>query len=151
MNTLYKKKIEAFLALKNVAVLGYSTSANQPANAIYKKLESNGYTVFAVNPRAEQITEVPCYPDVASISKQVEGAVLCTPPAATEQAVRECHQRGINHIWIHQGIGPGSFSEQAFQTAKQLGVTIIPGACPMMFVKPDIFHRCAGWFKKLPE
>jgi len=151
MNATYKPKIEAFLQLKNIAVLGYSSQGNQPANAIYQKLKKNGYRVFAVNPKADQVRDVPCYPDVRSIPEEVEGAVLCTPASAAEQAVQDCAKSGISQLWMHTGMGPGSFSAEAFEAAKKLGLEVIPGGCPMMFVQPDIFHRCMGWLKKLPE
>ena len=151
MNAIYKKKIEAFLQLQSIAVLGYSTDQNQPANAIYKKLQKQGHKVFAVNPKAEQINDVDCYPNLGSVPAQIQGAVLCTPARATQQAVKECAENNVTHVWIHQGIGPGSYDSQAFEEAKKLGMEVIPGGCPMMFVQPDLIHRCMGWFKKLPE
>lgn len=151
MNKVYQTKIDAFLQLRSIAVLGYSTDRNQPANAIYKKLESNGYTVFAVNPKADQIQDITCYPNIASIPEQVQGAVLCTPAHATKTAVKECAANDIQQVWIHKGIGAGSYDAQAFATAKELGLEVIPGGCPMMFVRPDIFHKCFGWLQKLPE
>jgi hypothetical protein len=151
MNAKYKPRIESFLQSKSIAVLGYSSQGSQPANAIYEKLKKNGYRVFAVNPKADQIREVPCYPDVKSIPEAVEGAVVCTPAHASEQAIKECAEKGIAQVWMHTGFGPGSYSPEAFKTAKELGLAVIPGGCPMMYVKPDIFHRCMGWLKKLPE
>ena len=151
MNTAYKPKIEAFLQLKNIAILGYSSLDNQPANAIYKKLKDNGYKVFAVNPKAAQIKDVPCYPDVKSIPEPVQGAVLCTPANVAEQVVKECAEQNITNIWMHTGMGPGSYHPKAYETAKKLNLEVIPGGCPMMYVKPDFFHKCMGWLKKLPE
>ena len=151
MNAVYKPKIKAFLQLKKIAVLGYSSQSNQPANAIYKKLIDNGYEAFAVNPKADQIHDAPCFPDVKSILESVQGAVLCTPAGATEQAVKDCAERGITHVWMHTGMGPGSYHHNAFETAKKLGLEVIPGGCPMMYIKPDIFHKCMGWLKRLPE
>lgn len=151
MNAIYKAKIDTFLQLKNIAVLGYSSDGNQPANAIYKKLKDNGYHVFAVNPKVHAIKDVICYPDVKSIPEPIEGAILCTPANATEQAVRDCAARGIAQVWMHTGMGPGSYDAKAFETAKKLGIEVIPGGCPMMYIKPDFFHKCMGWLKKLPE
>ena len=151
MNAVYKPMIEDFLQLKSIAVLGYSRQDNQPANAIYKKLKGNHYKVFAVNPKADQISDISCYPDVKSITEPVQGAVLCTPVSATEQAVEDCAGHGITLIWMHTGMGPGSYHPKAFETAKKLGIEVIPGGCPLMYIKPDIFHKCMGWLKKLPE
>lgn len=152
MNRIYKEKIREFLQQRSIAVLGYSTDGDQPANAIYKKLEKNGYRVFAVNPKADQITDVPCYVDIQSIPELVEGAVLCTPANETESAVKECAENGIEYVWFHKGPAPnGSYHKDAFERAKELGLEVIPGGCPLMFVKPDLFHLCFGWFQKLPE
>ncbi|HMN88639.1 MAG TPA: CoA-binding protein [Saprospiraceae bacterium] len=151
MNTVYLPLIKSFLELQNIAILGYSSKGNQPANLIYNKLKNNGYQVFAVNPKADAVKDVPCYPNVQSIPQPVEAAVLCTPAHASEQAVRDCAARGIQQIWIHTGMGPGSFDLKALAIAKQLGVKIIPGGCPMMYVRPDWFHKCLGWLTKLPE
>ena len=151
MNAVYKPKIEAFLQLKSIAILGYSSRGDQPANAIYKKLKDNGYKVFAVNPKADQIKDVPCYANMSSIPEPVQGAVICTPASAAEQAIKDCAECGITQAWMHTGIGAGSYDPEAFETAKKLGMEVIPGGCPMMYVKPDIFHKCMGWFKKLPE
>ncbi len=151
MNAVYKPRIDAFLRLKKIAVLGYSSMKGQPANMIYRKLQDNGYEVFAVNPKVDQIKDVTCYQDIKSLPKQVQGAVLCTPASATRDAVEDCAEHHINHIWMHQGIGPGSYDAEAFAAARKLGMEVIPGGCPMMFVRPDFVHKCLGWLKKLPE
>ena len=151
MNASYKPKIEAFLRSKSIAVLGYSSQGNQPSNAIYKKLKDHHCQVFAVNPKADLIKDIHCYPDLASIPEPVEGAVLCTPSSATARAVADCAEQGITQLWMHTGMGPGSYHPEAFETAKKLGMEVIPGGCPMMYVSPDIFHKCMGWLKRLPE
>jgi predicted CoA-binding protein len=151
MNPVYKEMIDAFLRLERIAILGYSADKNQPANHIYRKLVANGYAVFAVNPKADRITDVRCYASIQSVPEQIQGAVLCTPTHATEGAVRECADNGVQHVWMHKGLGAGSYDPQAFETAKALGLAVIPGGCPMMFVKPDIIHRCVGWLQELPE
>ena len=124
MNAIYKEKINAFLQLKNIAVLGYSTDKKEPANAIYKKLEKNGFEVFAVNPKADQIEDVVCFPNLASISEQIQGAVLCTPADAANAAVTECAENNITYIWMHQGIGPGSYHPQNGSHSRRLPLDV---------------------------
>ena len=37
-------------------------------------------------------------------------------------------------------------SVEAVELAKQSGVNVIPGACPMMFCEPvDMGHKCIKW------
>ena len=78
-------------------------------------------------------------------------AVLCTPKQKTENAIVECSENGIRRIWIHEGIVPGSYTSQAHRMAKRLGMDILPGGCPIMFLKPDILHKCFRWFLSMPE
>jgi uncharacterized protein len=51
---------------------------------------------------------------------------------------------------------PGSVAPDAVAFCREHGITVIPGACPMMYLAPvDIPHRCVrtvlGWFGRLPH
>lgn len=65
-----------FLAQKSIAVAGVSRSGTEAANAVYCKLRSLGYNVFAVNPNATTVEGDPCYPDLKSIPATVDGVVV---------------------------------------------------------------------------
>jgi hypothetical protein len=56
--------------------------------------------------------------------------------------VRECVDLGITHVWMHRSLGPGSVSTDAATYAREHGVTVIAGGCPLMF-RPtsDAGHR----------
>jgi len=148
--------VKEFLGLKRIAVAGVSRQGDgEAANGIYKKLRDSGYEVFAVNPNAETVEGDPCYPNVGSIPGGVEGVVIVTAPAATEQVVRDCAAAGIKRVWMHKGMG-SSVSDDAVQFCQENGITVIPGACPMMFCQPvDVAHACIrmglGLFGKLPQ
>jgi predicted CoA-binding protein len=57
--------------------------------------------------------------------------------------VRESIDRGVTHIWLFKGIGGESaVSDEAIALCDERGVSVIPGACPMMFLRPvKGFHR----------
>ena len=143
--------VKDFLAHRRIAVAGVSRDGKQqPANAIYRKLKAAGYEVFAINPNSTTVEGDPCYPNLESVPGGVDGVVAATPPAGTEQLVRECADLGIQRLWMHRGIGAGSVSEEAVEEARQRGVRVIPGACPMMFVPPvDPFHACLRGVKRM--
>lgn len=151
MKTAYKNQIREFLEQKTFVVFGYSSKANQPANAIYKRLKNEGYKVFAVNPKAHLIQDLQCYPSLKEINENVDVAVLCTPKQATESAIVECSENGVRRVWIHEGIIPGSYDLKAHRKARELGIDIIPGGCPIMYLKPDILHKCFRWFTNMPR
>ena len=152
-----KEAAADFLAQRRIAVAGVSRDAKQPANANYRKLRATGHQVFAVNPQATTSLEGDaCYPSLRAIPGGVDAALVFTPAAAAAAVVRECAELHIPRVWLHQGLGPGSVSDEAVALARQEGIALIAGACPMMFVPgADPFHRCArvikGWVGTLPE
>lgn len=146
MKKEYKKNVEEFLKIKNIAIAGYSTKNSQPANHIYKRLHDNGYNVFAVNPKSNLITDVKCFESIKAISEPVEGVVICTPSIVTASVIRECISLNIKHIWMHRTFDDGSYSEHAYEICKENGINCIPIGCPMMFINADFPHKCMKWF-----
>lgn len=138
--------VEDFLAQKRIAVAGVSRSKNEAANAVYRKLRGAGYEVFAVNPKAQEVEGDPCFPDLGSVPGGVDGVVIATHPAVSEQVARECAELGIRRVWMHRSFGQGSVSEEAVRVCRDNGISVIPGGCPLMFCAPvDIGHRCMRW------
>lgn len=139
-----------FLSHKRIAVAGVSRKGDVAANAIYKKLRDAGYEVFPVNPNADEVEGDKCYANLASIPDGVEGVVIATHPKITEKVVRECADSGIKRVWMHQAFGQGSVDEKAVRLCHELGLSVIPGSCPMMFCDPvDTGHKCIRWFLKV--
>ncbi|GAB4410447.1 MAG: hypothetical protein OHK0039_14840 [Bacteroidia bacterium] len=141
----FQSAIEDFLAQKHIAIAGVSRTPGAAANAIYQKFRDNGYAVFAINPEAQQIGDITCYPNLRAVPVQLDGVFCLTPPAATEALVRECAELGIPRVWIHGSVDRSSYSEEAVRYGKSRGIRIIPAACPMMYLRPDVVHRCMHW------
>jgi len=141
---------QTFLAHKRIAVAGVSRKGDTAANIIFKKLRGAGYDVFPINPNAEEVEGAPCYPSVAAIPGGVDGVVIATPPAAALQVVRDCAEAGVPRVWMHRSIGTGSVDPEAVHLGRELGLSVIPGSCPMMFLAPvDPVHRCMRWMIRL--
>jgi predicted CoA-binding protein len=129
-----KQAVTEFLAQKRIAVTGVSRSPkNHGANVVYKRLRDRGYTVFAVNPHADEVEGDHCYHDLQSIPGGVEGIVIGTSPHNAEATMREAVDLHIDHVWMHRGPGPGSVSEEATRYGREHGVAVIDGGCPLMF------------------
>lgn len=139
-----------FLSLKRIAVAGVSRSGTAAANHIYRKLRGAGAEVFAVNPHAGAIEGDRCYPDVLSIPGGVQGVVIATHPDKAVATVEQCHEAGVRHVWLHRSFGQGSSSAEAILRCRELGMSVIPGGCPMMHCKPvDFGHKCLHWILKV--
>ena len=123
-----------FLAKKRVAVTGVSRSPeSHGSNVVYKRLRDRGYEVFPVNPNADEVEGDRCYHDLRSIPGGVEAVVIATSPEHADETMRECIDLGIKHVWMHQGPGPGSVSEEAAAHGREHGIAVIDGGCPCMF------------------
>jgi predicted CoA-binding protein len=155
MNEL-KKAAAEFLALRRIAVVGVSRSPDQTANYIYRKLRTPARRVFPVNPNAQEVEGERCYPDVGSIPGGVDGAVVVTAPAVVRGVIEDCGRAGVRNVWLHRAVGEGSVSPEALERCRELGLNVIPGACPVMYCRPvDPGHRCMrfvlGIAGKLPR
>jgi predicted CoA-binding protein len=146
-------KVHDFLAQKRIAVAGVSRSHRRQsaANLIYRRLKTSGRDVFPVNPHIQTFERDACYPDVGSIPGGVDGVVIVTRPEITERIVQECDRAGVRRIWIHQSLGnTTSVSATAVEYCHQHGITVIAGACPMMYGdRVDFGHTCMRWLLKL--
>jgi predicted CoA-binding protein len=126
-----QETVGQFLSKKRIAVAGVARDGRAVGNLLCKKFRDAGYEVFPVNPKADEIDGARCYPDLRSIPGGVEAVMIATHPAVTGQVVRECADLGIRLVWMHRLL------------------TVIDGACPMMFVEPvDIGHKCFRWMLK---
>lgn len=138
--------ISEFLAQRRIAVVGVSRNRETPANLIYRKMREAGYRTFAVNPNARSVEGDDCYSTLASIPGGVDGVVIVTNARTTGAIVRECVLLGIPRIWMHRSFGTGSVNTDAAELARQHGLEVIVGGCPMMFMEPiDVGHKCIRW------
>jgi uncharacterized protein len=142
--------VAAFLSGKRIAVAGVSRQPLKTANAIFRKLKAAGYDAIPVNPKADKVEGVRCYPDVASIPGSLDGVMIVTPPAAALDIVRQAAAKGVRHVWFHRAFGQGSFSPEAAEECRARGITVIENGCPMMYCDPvDPGHRCIRWWLNL--
>ena len=92
-----------------------------------------------------------CYPDLRSIPGGVDGEVIVTRPEIAQQIVHECREAGIRRVWMHQSLGRGtSVSPDAVAYCHQHDISVIAGACPMMYGRhADFGHTCMRWVSRL--
>ncbi|HSF19945.1 MAG TPA: CoA-binding protein [Vicinamibacteria bacterium] len=153
MKTTLDTKVHDFLAQKRIAVVGVSrNNKHHPAaNLIFDRLKKTGHEVFPVNPHMETFQGDRCYPELQSIPGGVDGAVIVTRPETTERIVRDCNHAGVRRVWMHQSVAKGSsVSPAAVEYCREHDISVIAGACPMMYGdRVDFGHKCMRWIFKL--
>ena len=140
--------VKDFLAQKKIAVVGVSNKRETGCNAGYRRFKSAGYTTYAVNPHLTTFDGDPCYPDLKSIPEKPDAVFILANPKVTDQIVQQCVDLGVQRVWMHclMGTKPGlaagmtSVSQDAVRMCRENGITVIPGACPNQFLKPDFGH-----------
>lgn len=141
------KSVRNFLQGENFVVAGVSRNGDVAANAIFHKLKDAAFNVYPVNPNADEVEGIKCYPEIASVPDKIHGVVIGTHPEISADIVRQCADAGIQHIWFHRSFGTGSVSEEAITECKKYGIDPVIGGCPLMFIDPvDVVHTCMRWW-----
>jgi len=86
----------------SVAVIGASRRPGTVGRAILDNIATGGYRghIYAVNPHAAAIGDVPCSPTVADLPEPPDLAVIAVPAAAVLDAVEQCGQRGVRSVVV---------------------------------------------------
>ena len=110
------------------------------------ELKQRGYTVRLVHPEAQEINGETCVKNMAEIKDEVSAAVICLPPNAAADAIRDAAQAGIQQIWLQQGAN----GVETSKVSQELGVNPIIGKCLLMYAEPvTSFHTVHRFFAKL--
>ncbi len=137
-----RESVSEFLSQSTLAVVGASRGGRKFGNAVLRDLRSRGYRVFPVHPLAEQIEGERCWPSLRNLPAPVGGVVIVVPPAETEKVVVDAVAAGIRRVWMQQG----AESAAAIAYCRDNGVSVISGACIMMFAEPRTFpHNVHRW------
>jgi uncharacterized protein len=135
--------IRNFLGQKRLAVVGVSHEPRDFSRTVFRALRERGYEAIPVNPRVSDIDGERCFPRVQDVEPPVGGALLMTNSNVTETIVRDCIVAGVKRIWMFRAAGKGSVTPEAVQLCEANGIAVVPGECPMMFL------RDAGWVHRI--
>jgi predicted CoA-binding protein len=142
--------IRDFLAQKRIAVVGVSHNPQDFSRNLLRTLRSRGYDAVAVNPELTSVEDAPCFAHLTDVTPPVDGALVMTSPAITDEIVQECAKLCIPRVWMFRGGGKGSVSPQAIEFCEEHGIAVVPGECPYMFLEGESwFHRLHGFIKKI--
>lgn len=139
-----RRDIEAFLALKRIAVVGVSRKAASYSRMVFRELRRRGYDVVPVHPEADEIDGMPCAKSLAGIDPPPEAALILTRPDLYNRLAAEARQAGAAAVWFRRE-GPAVE-----------GVAVVSGECPLMWLRGagwiHRFHRALRrWAGTLPE
>jgi len=127
--------IEDFLAQDHLAFVGASRNTKEFANSVYRHLRDEGRRMVPVHREAASIEGDDCVASLADLPEPVAGVVIMVPHDAMTEVAREAVTQGIPRVWLHRGTGP-PVPQEAVDVCRNASVTVIDGACPLMFDEP---------------
>jgi len=95
-------RLDRIFKPNRIAVIGVTINPNSVGGKVVGNLVGGGFTgvVYPVNPQHEAVLGIHCFPDVRSLPKTPDLAVICTPPEQVPRLVRECGEAGIMGVII---------------------------------------------------
>lgn len=110
--------LRALFAPETVAIVGASADAAKTGGRPVAYLQKHGFAgqIWPVNPKAETIAGLPCYPSVAALPRAPDAAIVLLGADRAHVAVRELAQRGTRlAIVLASGFGEAGAAGQARQ------------------------------------
>lgn len=145
-----RASIDGFLGCRRLAVVGVSRDPKDFSRHVYRAFTERGYDAVPVNAAGGEVDGRACARRLGEVQPPVEAALLMTPPAGTEEVVRDCAEGGVRHVWMHRGAGRGAVSDDAVAFCREHGIEVVDGACPFMFLPgTGLVHRVHRFFVRL--
>jgi acetyltransferase len=140
------RNLDKILLPKRVAVIGASNRVGSVGHTVLRNLITGGFSgvVYPVNPKSESVQGVQAYPDVSSLPKPADLAVICTPAPTVPELVEQCGRAGIRGIVIisagfrETGREGMNLEKQIARTAKKYDGMRIVGPNSLGVIVPRI-------------
>ena len=93
------------LGARRVAVVGASADPTKFGAILLQSLISGGYSgeIFPVNPKAERIAGLQCYPSVADIPGSLDLVVIVVPAPAVLTVIEQAADKGAAGVFVISG------------------------------------------------
>jgi len=94
--------LEGFFDARSVAVVGASRKHGKTGHEILVSLIRGGFegSIWPINPSADEIEGLRCYPDVQSIGQTPDLVVIVVPRKFVLDTVRQCGAAGVKRIIV---------------------------------------------------
>jgi acetyl coenzyme A synthetase (ADP forming)-like protein len=94
--------LDAVFRPRSVAVIGASTRAHSIGGNLLSNLFRSGFAgkIFPINPHADVLHSVKCYPSVLAVPDEIDCAIVSVPKEGVLKVVDECGRKGIRGLVV---------------------------------------------------
>jgi len=111
---------------RRIAVVGCSPDPRRDSHRITRLLMDKGHVVCPVNPAADTILGMTCYPSLRAVPKPVEMVDIFRRAEAAGAVVDEAIAVGASIVWMQLGV----IDAPAARRAQAAGLTVVMDRCP---------------------
>jgi acetyl coenzyme A synthetase (ADP forming)-like protein len=129
--------LESFFNPQSIAIVGASRQKGKVGYEILANMIEAGYEgqIYPVNPKADKIEGLKCYPDLQSIGKRPDLVVIIIPAKLVPAMMQQCAKVGVKSVIIitagfkEVGQEGRELEKQVVQIARRAGIRIIGPNC----------------------
>lgn len=96
------KALDHIFRPKSIALIGASRRKRSLGREILRNVMESGFTgkVFPVNPSADVVHSMKCYPSVFDVPDEIDMAVICVKKEYVLRVVEDCGRKGVKGIVV---------------------------------------------------
>ena len=98
------EKIHKIFSYKNIAVVGMSPKNDRPSHKVGQYLHDNGYNVFAVNPKVENIGSIKSYASLRDIPNPIDIVNVFRKKEFVASITNDAIEIDAKVLWLQEGI-----------------------------------------------
>src|SRR5207245_6437459 len=94
--------METFFTPKSVALVGASATPGKIGNSVLDSIAKHDYKgkVYPINPKAEEILGLKCYPSLESVTEPIDLVIVCVDLSVTPPVLQTCANTGFHNVLI---------------------------------------------------
>ncbi len=144
--------LESFFNPKSVAIVGASRQKGKVGYEILSNMIEAGYKgkIYPVNPNADTIEGLKCYPDLQSIGQIPDLVIIVVPAGVVPIVMEQCATVGVKSVIVitagfrEVGTEGRQLEDQVIQIAKQAGIRVIGPNCLGVIVPANKLNASFG-------
>ncbi len=144
--------LQSFFDPKSVAIVGASRQKGKVGYEILTNLVAGSYggKIFPINPKADSIEGIQCYPDLVSIGEVPDLVIIIVPAALVPSVMDECVRVHVKSVIIitagFKEVGPEGkkLEEEVVRIARRGGIRFIGPNCLGVISPPHKLNASFG-------
>ena len=121
----HEELLRIYTKPKTIAVVGASTTPGKAGHDIPAYLQSQGYRIVPVNPRAGEIFGVRAFASLRDVDVPIDVVEVFRPPNEALAVARDAVAIGAKVIWFQNGTD----TDEAAAVAAAGGLGVVRGRC----------------------